>query len=88
MSDLSHHDGLLDRIEELESEAENQTAELLDAGYEILAHAERAEAAEAKLATAMKFTESVVRYAGNNGDDYLADKARATLKELKGENDD
>lgn len=26
---------------------------------------------------------AVVRYAGNNGDDYLADKARAALKKLE-----
>jgi hypothetical protein len=29
------------------------------------------------------FVEAAIRYAGNAGDDYLADKARAALKELK-----
>jgi len=31
--------------------------------------------------------EGVVRYAGNNGDDYLADKARAALKKLEESHD-
>lgn len=34
---------------------------------------------EAKLAKAVEFTGSVVRYAGNCGDDYLAEQARAAL---------
>lgn len=65
----------------------------LDEAYDSIIHALRFEAlrtddAEAKLAKAVKFTEGVIRYAGNSGDDYLAEQARATLAELKGENDD
>ena len=43
---------------------------------------------EARLSKAMSFAEGVVRYAGNGGDDYLADQARATLAELTGGNND
>ena len=32
-----------------------------------------------KVAKLEEFVRSVIRYAGNNGDDYLADKARAAL---------
>lgn len=34
-----------------------------------------------KAAKLEKFVRSVIRYAGNGGDDYLADKARAALGE-------
>jgi hypothetical protein len=47
--------------------------------------AERALRAEAKLARAEDFVLRTLRYAGNNGDDFLADKARTTLAELKWE---
>ena len=40
---------------------------------------------EAKLAKAVEFTKGVIRHAGNSGDDYLAEQARTTLAELKGE---
>lgn len=33
-----------------------------------------------KAAKLEEFTRAVIRYAGNSGDDYLADKARAALK--------
>ena len=33
-----------------------------------------------KAAKLEEFVRSVIRYAGNGGDDYLADKARATLE--------
>lgn len=39
------------------------------------------DAAYRKAAKLEEFVRSVVRYAGNNGDDYLADKARAALGE-------
>jgi len=45
----------------------------------------RAETAEAKLAKAVEFTKGVIRHAGNSGDDYLAEQARTTIAELKGE---
>ena len=44
----------------------------------------RAEAAEAKLVKAVQFTGGVLGYAGNIGDDYLAEQARAAFAELKG----
>jgi hypothetical protein len=44
--------------------------------------------AEAKLAKAVEFTKGVIRHAGNSGDDYLAEQARATLAELKGQGDE
>ena len=50
------------------------------------AAADRIEELEAKLAQAEDFVLRTIRYAGNNGDDFLADKARAALAELKGEN--
>ena len=37
---------------------------------------------KAKLAKAVDFVLRSIRYAGNSGDDFLADKARATLAEL------
>jgi len=37
------------------------------------------DAAYRKAAKLEEFVRSVIRYAGNNGDDYLADKARAAL---------
>jgi len=43
---------------------------------------------EAKLAKAVDFLRRVIRHAGNCGDDYLAEKARTTLAELKGETDE
>ena len=43
---------------------------------------------EAKLAKAEVFVLRTIRYAGNNGDDFLTDKARAALAELKGERDE
>jgi hypothetical protein len=48
--------------------------------------ADRIEELDAKLAQAEDFVLRTIRYAGNNGDDFLADKARAALAELKGEN--
>lgn len=39
------------------------------------------DAAYRKVAKLEEFARAVVRYAGNNGDDYLADKARAALGE-------
>ena len=50
--------------------------------------AERALRAEAKLAKAKDFVLRTLRYAGNNGDDFLANKACAALAELKGETDE
>jgi hypothetical protein len=47
--------------------------------------ADRIKELEAKLAQAEDFVLRTIRYAGNNGDDFLADKARAALAELKGE---
>lgn len=49
------------------------------------ARLDRIEALTAKLAKAVQFTEGVIRHAGNSGDDYLAEQARATLAEIKGE---
>ena len=43
---------------------------------------------EAKLGKTEDFVRRVIRYAGNNGDDFLADKGRETLLELRGENDE
>ena len=43
---------------------------------------------EAKLALAVEFTKGVIRHAGNSGDDYLAEQARAILAELKGQDDE
>ena len=43
---------------------------------------------EAKLAKAVEFTKGVIRHAGNSGDDYLAEQARTTLAELKGQDDE
>ena len=48
---------------------------------------DRIEELEAKLAKAVEFTKGVIRYAGNSGDDYLAEQARTTLAELKGQDD-
>ena len=45
-------------------------------------------AAEAKLAKAVDFVRRTIRYAGNNGDDFLAEKARTTLAELTGGKDE
>jgi hypothetical protein len=46
-------------------------------------------AANARLIAAapelLEFAEAVVRYAGNAGDDYLANKARAAISKAKGE---
>jgi hypothetical protein len=47
--------------------------------------ADRIDELEAKLAKAVEFTKGVIRHAGNSGDDYLAEQARTTLAELKGE---
>ena len=46
------------------------------------AAAQRAATLEAKLAKAVDFVLSSIGYAGNSGDDFLADKARATLAEI------
>jgi hypothetical protein len=43
---------------------------------------------EAKLGKTEDFVRRVIRYAGNNGDDFLADKGREALLELRGENDE
>jgi hypothetical protein len=43
---------------------------------------------EAKLGKTEDFVRRVIRYADNNGDDFLADKGREALLELRGENDD
>ena len=43
---------------------------------------------EEKLAKAVEFTKGVIRHAGNSGDDYLAEQARAILAELKGQDDE
>ena len=48
----------------------------------------RIEALEAKLAKAEDFVRRVIRYAGNHGDDFLAEKGREALLELRGENDE
>ena len=48
----------------------------------------RIEALEAKLAKAEDFVRRAIRYAGNNGDDFLAEKGREALLELRGENDE
>jgi hypothetical protein len=50
--------------------------------------ADRIEELQAKLTQAEDFVLRTLRYAGNNGDDFLADKARAALAELKGETDE
>ena len=51
-------------------------------------HEDRIKPLEAKLAKAEDFVRRVIRYAGNNGDDFLADKGREALLELRGENDE
>ena len=43
----------------------------------------RAATLEAKMAKAVDFVLSSIRYAGNSGDDFFADKARATLAEIQ-----
>ena len=43
---------------------------------------------EAKLGKTEDFVRRVIRYACNNGDDFLADKGREALLELRGENDE
>jgi len=45
-------------------------------------------ALEAKLAKAEDFVRRAIRYAGNNGDDFLSDKGREALLELRGDNDE
>jgi hypothetical protein len=57
--------------------------------------ADRIQELEAKLVVefmrrskAEDFVRRVIRYAGNNGDDFLADKGREALLELRGENDE
>jgi hypothetical protein len=80
-----------DRIEELEAQLSNVSFELntavrlLAAAGDGLRLMVRVEMAEAKLAKAVDFVLRSIRYAGNSGDDFLADKARTTLAELKGE---
>ena len=66
------------RIEELERGFWNLHREYDKRG-------DRIEELEAKLTQAEDFVLRTLRYAGNNGDDFLADKARAALAELKGE---
>ena len=69
-----------DRIEEME--------ERLKAAQDDAKEAEAyAEELEAKLANAIDFVRRTIRYAGNNGDDFLAEKARTTLAELTGGKD-
>jgi hypothetical protein len=55
---------------------------------EIKIRNDRIEELEAKLTQAEDFVLRTLRYAGNNGDDFLADKACAALAELKGETDE
>ena len=43
---------------------------------------------EAKLGKTEDFVRRVIRYADDKGDDFLADKGREALLELRGENDD
>ena len=70
-----------DRIAELEEMVEACKADAQEA------EAYAAEL-EAKLAKAVEFTKGVIRHAGNSGDDYLAEQARTTLAELKGQDDE
>ncbi len=66
-----------------ELEMQEQEACMMENDY-IKLEKER-DALEAKLAQAVEFTKGVIRHAGNSGDDYLAEQARATLAEIKGE---
>ena len=43
---------------------------------------------EAKLGKTEDFVRRVIRYADDKGDDFLADKGREALLELRGENDE
>jgi len=74
-----------DRIEELEGQLQS----VLDRETSILRYYDaKLDAAEAKLVKAVEFTKGVIRHAGNSGDDYLAEQARTTLAELKGQDDE
>ena len=77
MSTGALYGDLADRIEELDR-ACSEWADASQANYQ------RAKTAEAKLAKAVQFTKGVIRHAGNSGDDYLAEQARAALAELTG----
>jgi len=94
---------LADRIEELEGQLKNvldrEAATFarydakLDAADAKLAKAEALMFAgfaeyERRLALSVEFTKGVIRHAGNSGDDYLAEQARTTLTELKGQDDE
>jgi len=91
------------RIEELEGQLQSvldrETSILryydakLDAAEAKLAKAEALMFAgfaeyERRLALSVEFTKGVIRHAGNSGDDYLAEQARTTLTELKGQDDE
>ena len=67
-----------DRIEEFEKALANMQREYDKRG-------DRINELKAKLAKAVDFVLRSIRYAGNSGDDFLADKARATLAKINGE---
>jgi len=81
MSDLSHHDGLLDRIEELEDKLDWVLVER-DETFNLML--DRAQTAEAKLARAVEALDRIQD--GSYG--KLAAIARTTLAELKGQTND
>lgn len=73
------------RIEELEAQVQSMALDCLAAhGQAGDAHKAQLDA-EAKLAKAEAFAIGTILYAGNTMDDYLADKARDALAEIKGE---
>lgn len=71
-------DDLVKRLRVNRSTLQLWFGELLIEKYE----KERLEAAD-RIEQLEAFAEAVIRYAGNAGDDYLADKARAALAGVK-----
>jgi hypothetical protein len=85
-------DGGFSRRMAEEFEAANRIEALTEQLEAARLDAEEAEAysvwLEAKLGKTEDFVRRVIRYAGNHGDDFLADKGREALLELRGENDE